>query len=235
VFTGIVTHRGRVLEVRREGADGGRIRFVIAPDAPLPGTAIGDSVAVDGTCLTAVEVGPGRLAFDAIPETLRKTTLGDLAAGDLVHLEAALRLGDALGGHWVQGHVDGVGVVAARDERGEDLALEIAVPEDLHGGLLPKGSVTLDGVSLTVGEVWQAPAGGDLPAGRFRVYLIPHTRAVTGLGAKGPGARVNVEADILGRWVGHHLARLGLRAGEGSTPAAGAPTKGGCAPPAEDR
>ena len=208
MFSGIVTHRGRLQAVDRQGVDGGLVRLVLEPEAPLPRTAIGDSVAVDGVCLTAVEVDADRLAFDVIPETLRKTALGDRLPGDLVHLEPALRLGDPLGGHWVQGHVDGTGVLVSREAHGEDLVLEIAVPEDLLDGLLPKGSVTLDGVSLTVGEVARAPDGEPegLP-GRFRVYLIPHTVAVTGLGTKAVGERVNVEVDVLGRWVKHHLER----------------------------
>ncbi|MGE0191651.1 MAG: riboflavin synthase [Planctomycetota bacterium] len=208
MFTGIVTHRGRLTAVERQGVDGGRVRVVVEPEGPLPRTAVGDSVAVDGVCLTAVEVGPERVAFDVIPETLRKTSLGDRLPGDLVHLEPALRLGDPLGGHWVQGHVDGTGVLVAREAQGEDLALTIAVPDELLDGLLPKGSVTLDGVSLTVGEVGRDPDGepAGLP-GRFRVYLIPHTVAVTGLGTKAVGERVNVEVDVLGRWVKHHLER----------------------------
>ena len=200
MFTGIVTHRGTVETLAQVGE---LLRIVVRPDRPMDGLAIGDSVANDGCCLTVVALEDGTLAFEAIPETLRKTTLGERVVGDLLNLEAALRTGDALGGHWVQGHVDGVGVVRAIERRAEDVAITIGLPETLRGDLLPKGSITVDGVSLTVGEV-EEEAGEE----RFTVYLIPHTLAVTGLGTKAVGDRVNLEADVLGRWVKHHLQRL---------------------------
>ena len=121
-----------------------------------------------------------------------------------MHLEPALRVGEALGGHWVQGHVDGVGTVCGVERRGDDVRMAVALPEALAGDVLPKGSITVDGVSLTVGEVWQA----DDDATCFSVYLIPHTLAVTQLGARRPGSQVNLEMDVLGRWVRHHLERL---------------------------
>jgi riboflavin synthase alpha subunit len=205
VFTGIVTHRGRIghVEVR-----GGVTEFGMRPETPMEGIALGDSVALDGVCLTVAAIGEdGTLRFDAVPETLRKTTLGDRAVGDRVNLEAPLRLGDPFGGHWVQGHVDGTGRVDAVEHTGDDVRMVIAVEEDLFRGVLPKGSITLDGVSLTVGE---ADGAGDGAGGTFSVYLIPHTLAVTGMGGKTQGDRVNVELDVLGRWVEHHL-RLGGR------------------------
>lgn len=205
MFTGIVTHRGTLESLASAGADG-VLRLGIRPDAPMEGLAIGDSVAIDGCCLTVTALDDGVLSFDAIPETLRKTTLGLRAEGDVVNLERALRVGEALGGHWVQGHVDGIGEVVEVERQGEDVRLVLAVADDLYAGMLPKGSVTLDGVSLTVGEVWQQ-AGAD-PAGRFSVYLIPHTLAVTGFGVLAAGDHCNVEADVMGRWVLHHLERL---------------------------
>lgn len=203
MFTGIVTHRGTLEALEPLPGDAGVLRICLRPDAPLVGLAIGDSVALDGCCLTVVAFDEGTLAFDAIPETLRKTSLGDRVVGDVVNLEAALRTGDALGGHWVQGHVDGVGILRAIERDDEEVRMTLGVPATLAGDLLPKGSVTVDGVSLTVGEVWQE-AGEE----RFRIYLIPHTLEVTGLGGKAVGDRVNLEADVLGRWVKHHLARL---------------------------
>ena len=203
MFTGIVTHRGRI-EAANRRADGSVVLSVL-PE-PVLTAAVGDSVAVDGVCLTVTSCEGGRLTFDAVPETLRKTTLGARVPGAQVNLEVALRAGDALGGHWVQGHVDGVGHVTAVEQEGDDVRMAIAVPDGLHEGMLPKGSVTLDGVSLTVGEVWREPEG-ERPA-RFSVYLIPHTLEVTGLGSLGVGDSVNVEADILGRWVLHHVRRL---------------------------
>ena len=202
MFTGIVTHRGRIEGAESAPGAAGLLRLVVRPLAPMPGLVLGDSVALDGCCLTVVSIGDGRLSFDAVPETLRKTTLGDRVSGDFVNLEAALKLGDALGGHWVQGHVDGVGTVRAVERHGEDVRLVIGLPEALRGDMLPKGSVTLDGVSLTVGEVWDEKGEE-----RFGVYLIPHTLEVTGFGTKAAGARVNIEADVLGRWVRHHLER----------------------------
>jgi riboflavin synthase len=205
MFTGIVTHRGVVRSLEPAGPDGA-LRLVIEPDQPLEHLSIGDSIAVDGCCLTATCLDDGRLAFDAIPETLRKTTLGARRVGDEVNLERALRVGEALGGHWVQGHVDGVGTIEAVEARGEDVRIVLSVAEGLHGGMLVKGSVTLDGVSLTVGEVWRE-AEGERPL-RFSVYLIPHTLAVTGFGRVQVGDAVNIEADVMGRWVLHHLERL---------------------------
>jgi riboflavin synthase alpha subunit len=199
MFTGIVTQRARVAAlVPAPSGEAGALRIVLDLASPLPGTGLGDSVALDGCCLTVVEVAGTRVAFDAIPETLRKTTLGRRRVGDRVHVEAALRFGDALGGHLVQGHVDGVGTVTKVDRLADDVRLRIEVPPALSGSQLPKGSVTVDGVSLTVGE-----CGEDW----FTVYLIPHTLAVTGLGEKRPGDPVNVEADVVGRYVEHHVRR----------------------------
>ncbi len=202
MFTGIVTHRGRVESLEAAGADG-LLRLHISTEPAIEGLKIGDSVALDGCCLTVTALEGGRMAFDAIPETLRKTTLGDRTAGDVVNLESALRMGDALGGHWVQGHVDGVGTLRSVEVQGEDVRMGISLPEALRGDMLPKGSVTVDGVSLTVGEVWDEDGEE-----RFSIYLIPHTLEVTGLGTKQAGERVNLEGDVMGRWVRHHLERL---------------------------
>ena len=203
MFTGIVTHRA-ALERIESGEGDALTELQVRPTPPLPDPEIGESIALDGTCLTVTAAtDDGVLTFQAVPETLRKTTLGDRGVGDEVNLERALRVGDALGGHWVQGHVDGVGRLVSRTQQGEDVRFVIAVDDDLHAGMLAKASVTLDGVSLTVGEVWREAEGG-----RFSVYLIPHTLKVTGLGGKHAGDRLNVEADVLGRWVGHHLERM---------------------------
>lgn len=194
MFTGIVTHRGTLERVERR--DDGSVRLSIAPTPPMADVATGASVAVDGVCLTVTGRSGAALTFDAVPETLRRTTLGGLLPGDRVHVERALRVGDELGGHWVQGHVDGVGRVTALERRGADVRLCLRLPPDLVGQAIPKGSITLNGVSLTVGEVW-AEGGAEA----LSVYLIPHTLAVTGLGALAVGAGVNVEADVLGRWL----------------------------------
>ena|SRR5689334_9494711 len=204
MFTGIVTQRGAVADIGR-GPAGSATRLVLALERPLAGAAVGDSVSVDGVCLTVVEARGTTLAFDVVPETLLRTTLGTRRVGDRVNLEAALRAGDPLGGHLVQGHVDGVGTVEAVERRGGDVRMEIRAPSADWGATVPKGSVTVDGVSLTVGESEE---------GRFSVYLIPHTLAATGLGSKRAGDAVNLEADVVGRYVEQAVRRaLAARVG----------------------
>jgi len=169
-------------------ADG---RLVVeAPTEAEPG----DSVAVDGVCLTVVENGGGRLAFDVVPETLERAK----PFRDRVNLEPALRAGEPLGGHYVQGHVDGVATVAAVRPEGDGARLAVAVPEGLRRYLVEKGSVAVDGVSLTVAA---------LTAEGFEVALVPHTLAETTLGARRAGDPVNLEADVLAKYVERLLAR----------------------------
>ena len=183
MFTGIVEELGTV--ARR---DGSRLRIeaeVVTSDAGL-----GDSIAVDGTCLTVVALGEGWWEADVVDETFSRTTLGDLVVGDRVNLERPVRVQDRLGGHLVQGHVDGVGRVltAAPD-------LRISVPEGLLRYVVEKGSITIDGVSLTVAAVH--PEG-------LSVAIIPHTAEVTTLGRRGPGDAVNLEVDVTAK----HVERL---------------------------
>jgi riboflavin synthase alpha subunit len=163
----------------------------------------GDSIAVSGVCLTAVAIEPGRLGFDLAEETRAVTTLGDLAAGDAVNLERPLRLGAPVGGHLVLGHVDGVGRVAAVEAEGAGRRLTVLVPPALRPYLIPKGSVAVDGVSLTVAA---------LDDTGFAVALIPHTLAVTTLGARRGGDRVNLEMDVLGKYVQALLPAAGAAA-----------------------
>ena len=193
MFTGIVTALGTVRSIspaRRTGAD---MRLVIT--APWPDTgaiAIGASIGCSGCCLTAVEVGPDWFAADASAETLCKTTLGRWQAGTRINLERSLRLGDELGGHLVSGHVDGVGeAVSAVPEHGST-RWTFRVPADLARFIAVKGSIAVDGVSLTVNEV---------TADTFGVNIIPHTAAVTGFGLLTPGDAVNIEIDMLARYV----------------------------------
>jgi riboflavin synthase alpha subunit len=199
MFTGIVTQRATVTECRPLGAPGSAVRLSVALERPLPGLSAGDSVAIDGCCLTAVLVDGRALSFDAVPETLRRTTLGERRPGDRVHVEPALRAGDPLGGHLVQGHVDGVGRIERVERLGDDVRMTVALPEALRGSAIEKASVAIDGVSLTVSAAEED---------RLRVHLIPHTLAVTGLGEKRAGDRVNLEADVVGRWIEHHVRRL---------------------------
>lgn len=189
MFTGIVGEMGTIEAI---SATPGGARLRLAAPATAPECAVGDSVAIDGCCLTAVEVDDGALEFDAVAETLRRTTLGDLRAGDRVNVEAAMRMGDRLGGHWVQGHVDGVGQVTAVAPDGDGVRVTFSAPEAVARYTIEKGSVCVAGVSLTV-----AAYDDD----GFTVALIPHTRAVTTLGALEPGTRVNLEADLVGKYV----------------------------------
>jgi riboflavin synthase len=194
VFTGIVREVGTV-EAVEEAGSGVRLRLR-APET-ASATAVGDSVAVGGVCLTAVAVEDGSLSFDAVPETLRRSSLGRLAPGDGVNLEPALRAGEPLGGHIVQGHVDGVGRVRRLDAEG----LEIDAPEDLRRYLVDKGSIAVEGVSLTIAA---------LTAEGFAVALVPHTLSATTLGALAPGDEVNLEADVLAKHVERLLPRYDL-------------------------
>jgi riboflavin synthase len=191
VFTGIVEELGTVRDVSPIG-DGpdATARLVIAATTVLDDAAIGASIAVNGCCLTVVELGDGWWATDVSRETLTRTVTGDLAAGDVVNLERPMALGDRLGGHLVLGHVDAVGEIV---DPAPDL--RVRIPGDLVRYLVEKGSVTVDGISLTA---------FDLVDDTFRVAVIPHTAAVTTLGQKGAGARVNIEMDVLAK----HVERL---------------------------
>ncbi len=196
MFTGIVTERGRVGEA--PGAfDRGGARLVVEHSAALAAKLDpGASIAVAGVCLTVVEQGDvdgaARSVFDLSPETLTRTTLGALSEGDEVNLEPPLSAGDPLGGHWVQGHVDTTTAVAKVEEQGDYRVVTFGVPAGLETGVVLKGSVTIDGVSLTVAA---------LDERTFDVALIPHTLEVTTLGGLKSGDRVNVEGDVLARYV----------------------------------
>lgn len=190
MFTGIVQDVGRL--VSRE-ARGGDVRLLIAFDRLDPSRInIGDSICVQGCCLTAVELRDRTFAADASRETLSMTTLGELTPGSAVNLEPSLRAGDPLGGHLVSGHVDGVGEIAAIGGDARSTRIQISVPSALARYVARKGSVAIDGVSLTVNEV-QGSA--------FGINLIPHTQAVTTLAALRVGTRVNVEIDQIARYV----------------------------------
>ncbi len=188
MFTGLVEALGVVRSCRPAGAG---MRLSI--EAPLAAeVTLGESVAINGACLTVVSQEEDACSFDVGPETLARTNLGNLSSGDRVNLERSLRLSDRLGGHIVQGHVDGLGTVAHRIERGEWVDMHFGCPANLAAQMVPKGSVAVDGVSLTLVEVI---------ADGFSVALIPHTLAHTTLGFKGPGATVNLETDLLAKYV----------------------------------
>lgn len=188
MFTGLVEAVGTV---RQATGDSPR-RLTIASALPSAEIAIGDSVAIDGCCLTVVEAAHDALTFEAATETLRRTTLGALRSGDTVNLERALRLGDRLGGHLVSGHVDGLGALRTREHVASALYLGIEAPDDVAPLIASQGSITVAGVSLTVTRV----------EGRlFEVALIPHTLAVTTLDKLRVGDGVNLEADLIARYV----------------------------------
>lgn len=192
MFTGIITALGTVREIEPLGS-GRDMRLVVA--APWPDTAsiaIGASIACSGCCLTAVEVGENWFAAQASAETLAKATLGGWRVGSRVNLERSLRLGDELGGHMVAGHVDGVGEAVSAVAENESTRWRFRVPGELARFIASKGSVAVDGVSLTVNEV-----DGE----NFGVNIIPHTAAVTTFGQLSPGSRVNIEVDMLARYV----------------------------------
>ena len=194
MFTGIVEEKAPVL--RRAGT-----RLVVGAAVTLDGTRVGGSLAVNGVCLTAVELGDDGVGFDVGPETLARSALGDLSIGDEVNLERPMRLDGFVGGHLVLGHVDGVGIVEAVEMEGETARLRIEWQDEALGPLLiPKGSVAVDGVSLTVAA---------LDARAFEIMVIPHTLERTTLGGFRPGRRVNLEMDVIGKYV---LRALSLRA-----------------------
>jgi riboflavin synthase len=190
MFTGLVQAVGTVAAVAEDG-HGGRILNVSEPML-APQLVVGESIAVNGACLTVVDRDEESFRFQAGPETLHRTNLGHLAAGDPVNLERALRLGDPLGGHFVTGHVDAAGTIAERQTSGEWETVWCACPKELDALMVVKGSIAVDGVSLTL---------VDVTPGRFSVMLIPHTLANTTLGRKPLGAAVNLECDLLAKHV----------------------------------
>lgn len=189
MFTGLVEALGEVQAVQPREAG---LRLSVRHPALAAELTLGESVAVDGVCLSVIEVGSDRFSFDVGPETLVRTTLGELRPGYVVNLERALRLGDRLGGHWVQGHVDGVGRIVAKETHGEWQMVWFETPPLLTRQMVIKGSVAVDGVSLTIVDLYRD---------RFSVMLIPHTLQQTTLGRKQTGDRVNLETDILAKYV----------------------------------
>lgn len=198
MFTGLVESTARVTAILpRDG--GARLELEIGPMAAE--VRSGDSIAVNGCCLTATDIQGERIAFDLLEQTLRVTSLGDLQVGDLVNVERAMLAGSRLGGHFVQGHVDGTVKILTWREDGADWRLEVELPAEARGLVIPKGSICLDGISLTAAEVSDD---------RVTCFIIPHTRAVTHLSTKQAGQRMNVEWDMLAKHV-RELVRLELQ------------------------
>ena len=200
MFTGLIETVGAVQEKRSRGK---AVRLTVAPEAEPYETAAGDSVALDGLCLTVVETKGRAMSFEVSPESLSRSTLAELKAGGRVNLERALRLGDRLGGHFVQGHVDGVGKIEEVRPEGEFTRLTVSAPAEILRYAVVKGSIAVDGISLTI---------NGLEKEKFWVMLIPETLRRTTMGTKARGGRVNLESDLIAKYVERLL---------GSRPAAG--------------
>jgi riboflavin synthase len=191
MFTGLVEEVGRVRSPRAAG-EAGDAHLGLSADVVLGGTRVGDSILVNGACLTVDEIDADGLVFYTMPETLRRTALGDLSEGSPVNLERAMAAGGRLGGHIVQGHVDGVGEVLDVRPEGDAEIWTFGAPESVLRYAVEKGSVSIDGISLTVVSVERD---------RFTVSILPHTRSHTNLGELGVGSHVNLEADVVGKYV----------------------------------
>jgi riboflavin synthase len=214
MFTGLIEEVGVVRRLER-GPDGGKLS--VRGKAVLEGTKIGDSIATSGACLTVISLDPEGFVVECMPETLSRTTLGQAGPGSVVNLERSLRWGDRLGGHLVLGHVDGVGEVLSVKRAGIAWEVRVSLPDELRGAVAAKGSIAIDGISLTVIRV-----DGEA----FEVGIIPHTLKETTLRAVRAGMRVNLEADVLARYVLQSLAAL---AGGGAAGGPGGVSSGAAA------
>lgn len=194
MFTGIITDIATVRAIEKTGDT----RFEFTTSFDTSKIVLGASIACNGACMTVIETGDDWFAIEASAESLSRTTLGDLVVGSKVNLEQATRVGDELGGHIVSGHVDGVAILTKRVPEGDSLRLTFEVPEEFAKYIASKGSVTLEGVSLTVNEV---------DGNTFGINLIPHTQTETTLGSKQPGDRINFEIDMLARYVARMLGK----------------------------
>jgi len=206
VFSGLIAHAGAVASVQGDAARG--ITLTIeAPEAISGGVEIGDSVAVNGVCLTVTAVDARTMRFDVVPETIARTGFDHLRAGARVNVELSLRVGDRIGGHFVYGHVDGNASILAKDAEGQGFRLHVVLPDELAPYIVEKGYVAIDGVSLTVASV---------DTERFTIALIPETAKRTTLGTKGPGERVNIEIDPVARYA-HGAAAMYVQRDAGPT------------------
>ena len=202
MFTGIIEDKGKVLKVEYRGQEK---RLTIGMPPHLTEVQLGDSININGVCLTVARKGQQSIELDLSKETLQRSALGELKQGDEVNLERALRLSDRLGGHIVNGHIDGIGVIIEKKKERDFLQLTIRIPESVSKYVVQKGSIAIDGISLTVNEY---------QGGEIRLTLIPYTIEKTTLVDKKVGDRLNVEADILGKYVERLLARGDKKTGE---------------------
>jgi len=197
MFTGIIEGLGTLAAIRSMGQG---VRLALESGISLADTAVGDSIAVNGACLTAVAISGNRFEADVSPETLRQTTLGSARVGDRVNLERALRFSDRLDGHLVSGHIDGIGSLRQRKPLGNAILITVSVPRALTRYMIHKGSVAVDGVSLTINS---------LGAESFEVSIIPHTAGLTTVGFKQPGSPVNIETDMIGKYIERFMTMPG--------------------------
>ena len=198
MFTGLIEDLGTLRQLRRESE---KVQLTVATRIPMTELVIGESIAVNGICLTVVAFGGGTFTADVSPESMTRTTLGELCPGDPVNLERALRMGDRLGGHLVSGHVDGVAVLLEKINDGNAVRLSFRLATELNRLVVAKGSITIDGISLTVNQVTDET---------FNVAIIPQTLAATNLHQRQTGSRVNIETDIIGKYVARLLGERGV-------------------------
>ena len=196
MFTGIITSVGTI--TRQEPSPAGRL-IEVRSSWDSPQFVLGESIALDGACMTVIRADGPVFAVEVSPESLDKTTLGERSEGDRVNLERAMSVGDRFGGHFVSGHIDGTGVLCSIEDVGSCLCMVFEMPSQLSRYVIPKGSITIDGISLTVN-------GLDDAAHRFDVMIVPHTQSETSLSQRKPGDRVNLEVDMLGKYVERLLA-----------------------------
>lgn len=204
MFTGLIEDLGTVRELRRESS---RVRLTVGTTIPAAELRLGDSVAVNGICLTVVAIGDGSFTADVSPETLERTTLGEAAPGRRVNLERALRLSDRLGGHLVSGHIDAIATITERLQENNAVRFTFRLPAVVNRYVAEKGSVAIDGISLTVNAVTEET---------FSVAIIPHTLAMTTLQEKKSGDRVNIETDLVARYLARLLGVDGAKPAGGS-------------------
>jgi riboflavin synthase len=196
LFTGLIEELGRIESMTSVGSG---CDLIVRAEKVIEGTVVGDSIAINGCCLTVTSVDPGRMTFQAGSETLSRTNLGLLKVSDWVNLERALKVGERLGGHYVTGHIDAVGVIDQRNDDGQWAEFWFRVPNSLTRQMAPKGSVAVDGISLTLVNV---------ESNRFSVALIPHTLHVTNLGQRKMSDQVNIETDVLAKYVAQQIAGI---------------------------
>ena len=192
MFTGIIEGLGSIVMFDKKTSNRSAAKMKIKLDRIAKGLKVGDSVAINGVCLTAVNISKGITEFEMIGETIKKTNLGSLERGDQVNIERSLKVGERLEGHFVLGHVDGVGIISKIEKQTNQVQIWIKIPKELSKHVIKKGSITVDGISLTI---------VDKLKDQFSVSIIPHTMQVTNLGYKKIGDKVNIETDILGKYI----------------------------------